>query len=120
MLDQCLQIKSAHKKYKPNMVFYVDRMDVLRRQSGDLHALQMVTEAIGSSLWFNSILVLTHAGEPVPEGPQGEIGYEGFVQRRSNVLQQSVRCVAEPETYSCLAPLLLLLSKVKVPATQLL
>ncbi|KAK9858808.1 hypothetical protein WJX84_002378 [Apatococcus fuscideae] len=88
------KIKSAHKKYKPNMVFYVDRMDVLRRQSGDLHALQMVTEAIGSSLWFNSILVLTHAGEPVPEGPQGEIGYEGFVQRRSNVLQQSVRQAA--------------------------
>ncbi len=73
------------------MVFYVDRMDVVRRQSADLHTLQMVTEALGSSLWFNSILVLTHAGEPVPEGPQGEMGYDTWVQRRSNALQQSVR-----------------------------
>ena len=86
------QIKAAHRKYKPQMVFYVDRMDVVRRQSADLHALQMVSEVLGSSVWFNSILVLTHAGEPVPEGPSGEQGYEQWVQRRSNALQQSVRC----------------------------
>lgn len=86
-----LQIKSAHRKYKPSMVFYVDRMDITRKQSGDLPTLQMVTEILGASVWFNSILVLTHAGEPVPESPQGEIGYEVFVQRRVSNLQQSIR-----------------------------
>ena len=85
-----LQIKSAHRKYNPTMVFYVDRMDVLRRHQGDLQTLQMLTESIGS-LWLNAILVLTHAGEPVPEGPQGEIGYETFMSRRTNALQQSIR-----------------------------
>ncbi|KAK9837680.1 hypothetical protein WJX74_002838 [Apatococcus lobatus] len=88
------KIKAAHRKYKPTMVFYVDRMDVLRRQQGDFRTLQMVTEVVGSSVWLNTILVLTHAGEPVPEGPQGEFGYETWVSRRTNALQQSIRQAA--------------------------
>ena len=73
------------------MIFYVDRMDVVRRQGADLHALQMITETLGTALWFNSILVLTHAGEPVPEGPSGDLSFESWSQRRFASVQSSIR-----------------------------
>ncbi|RZC44871.1 hypothetical protein C5167_037824 [Papaver somniferum] len=50
---------------------------------------------IGPSIWFNAIVVLTHAASAPPEGPNGTpSSYEMFVTQRSHVVQQAIRQAA--------------------------
>lgn len=59
-------IARAHKRYDPDLVLYVDRMDkssVGRPEAaGELPALQGLSAALGPSFWLNTIIALTHAG----------------------------------------------------------
>lgn len=50
-------------------------MDFVRRDFGDLPLLRSITEMFGASMWFNTIVVLTHASTAPPEGPNGQIRY---------------------------------------------
>lgn len=49
------QIKKARKKYKPDICLWVDRLDVLRRPGSDFPVLQQVSDALDSSVWFNTV-----------------------------------------------------------------
>lgn len=87
-------IKAAYKKHKPDIVLYVDRLDVVRRDMGDLTLLRTITEKFGASLWFNTILVLTHAGAELPEGNNGPMAFDLYAQSRMHMLQNGVRQAA--------------------------
>ncbi|KAA0044369.1 translocase of chloroplast 159 [Cucumis melo var. makuwa] len=84
-------IKNVMKKYPPDIVLYVDRLDNQTRDLNDLLLLRSVSSSLGSSIWKNAIITLTHAASAPPDGPSGSpLGYEVFVAQRSHVLQQTV------------------------------
>lgn len=72
-------------------VLYCDRLDVVRRDMGDLSLLRTITEKFGAGVWFNTILALTHAAAPPPEGNNGAISFDVFAQSRMHLLQNAVR-----------------------------
>ncbi|XP_022984016.1 translocase of chloroplast 159, chloroplastic-like isoform X1 [Cucurbita maxima] len=84
-------IKNVMKKFPPDIVLYVDRLDNQTRDLNDLLLLRSVSSYLGSSVWKNAIITLTHAASAPPDGPSGSpLGYEVFVAQRSHVLQQTV------------------------------
>ncbi|KAF9620761.1 hypothetical protein IFM89_014494 [Coptis chinensis] len=88
-------VKRFIKKTPPDIVLYLDRLDMQSRDLGDLPLLRTITEIFGPSIWFNAIVVLTHAASAPPEGPNGTAtSYEMFVTQRSHVVQQAIRQAA--------------------------
>ncbi|RVW38632.1 Translocase of chloroplast 120, chloroplastic [Vitis vinifera] len=62
---------------------------------GDMPLLRTITEIFGPSIWFNAIVVLTHAASAPPDGPNGTASsYDMFVTQRSHVVQQAIRQAA--------------------------
>lgn len=59
------------KKTPLDIVLYIDRMDMQSRDYGDLPLLHTVAENFGSAIWFNPIVIPTHAGSAPPNGPNG-------------------------------------------------
>lgn len=88
-------IQKYTKKCPPDIVLYVDRLDTQTRDFNDLPLLKSITSALGSSIWFNAIVALTHAASAPPEGPNGSpLSYEVFIAQRSHVVQHSIRQAA--------------------------
>ncbi|XP_006851927.2 translocase of chloroplast 120, chloroplastic [Amborella trichopoda] len=88
-------VKRFIKKTPPDIVLYLDRLDMQSRDYGDLPLLRTITEIFGPAIWFNAIVVLTHAGSAPPDGPNGSpLSYEMFVAQRSHVVQQAIRQAA--------------------------
>lgn len=88
--------KSFTKKCQPDIVLYFDRLDVpSRADQGDLPLLRTITNTFGAAVWFNAIVVLTHASTAPPDGANGQpISYEMYVAQRSHVVQQTIRQAA--------------------------
>ncbi|XP_010530784.1 PREDICTED: translocase of chloroplast 120, chloroplastic-like [Tarenaya hassleriana] len=88
-------VKSFIKKTPPDIVLYLDRLDMQSRDSGDMPLLRTITDIFGPSIWFNAIVVLTHAASAPPDGPNGTASsYDMFVTQRSHVIQQAIRQAA--------------------------
>lgn len=90
-------VRAAQAKHRPTMVLYVDRMDTPPRGGGaaDAAMLKAVSDALGRAVWFNTILVLTHAASAPPDGASGApLPHEAFSQNRMHLLQQGVRAAA--------------------------
>ncbi|XP_057783186.1 translocase of chloroplast 120, chloroplastic [Salvia miltiorrhiza] len=88
-------VKNFIKKTPPDIVLYLDRLDMQTRDFGDMPLLRTITETFGPSIWFNAIVVLTHAASAPPEGPNGTAtSYDMFVTQRSHVVQQAIRQAA--------------------------
>ncbi|XP_078440675.1 translocon outer complex protein 120 [Wolffia australiana] len=88
-------VKNFIRNSPPDIVLYLDRLDMQSRDYGDVSLLRTVTEIFGASVWFNAIIVLTHAGSAPPEGNSGAaMSYEMFVTQRSHVVQQAIRQAA--------------------------
>ncbi|GFZ00584.1 multimeric translocon complex in the outer envelope membrane 132 [Actinidia rufa] len=88
-------IKRFIKKTPPDIVLYLDRLDMQGRDLGDMPLLRTITEIFGPSIWFNAIVVLTHAASAPPDGPNGTAtSYDMFVTQRSHVVQQAIRQAA--------------------------
>ncbi|CAI0460217.1 unnamed protein product [Linum tenue] len=84
-------IKSCTRKCPPDIVLYVDRLDTQIRDLNDLPLLRSITNHLGSSIWRNAIVTLTHAASAPPDGPSGApLSYDVFVAQRSHVVQQSI------------------------------
>eukprot|EP00262_Sarcandra_glabra_P009806 TRINITY_DN2441_c0_g1_i1.p1 TRINITY_DN2441_c0_g1~~TRINITY_DN2441_c0_g1_i1.p1 ORF type:complete len:698 (+),score=137.45 TRINITY_DN2441_c0_g1_i1:199-2094(+) len=99
--DQRRNVKILHsvkrfiKKTPPDIILYLDRLDMQSRDFGDVPLLRTITDVFGASIWFNAIIVLTHAASAPPDGPNGTpLSYEMFVTQRSHVVQQAVRQAA--------------------------
>ncbi|CAL9782146.1 unnamed protein product [Musa acuminata subsp. burmannicoides] len=100
-LDQNRNEKTLHSvkrfinKTPPDIVLYFDRLDMQSRDYGDAPLLRTITDIFGASIWFNAIVVLTHAASAPPDGPNGSpLTYEMFVTQRSHVVQQAIRQAA--------------------------
>ncbi|XP_050364052.1 translocase of chloroplast 120, chloroplastic-like [Argentina anserina] len=90
-----LAAKRFIKKTPPDIVLYLDRLDMQSRDSSDMPLLRTITEIFGATIWFNAIVVLTHAASAPPEGPNGApSSYDIFVTQRSHVVQQAIRQAA--------------------------
>lgn len=88
-------VKYYIKKTPPDIVLYLDRLDMPSREFSDMPLLRTITEIFGPSIWFNAIVVLTHAASAPPEGPNGTAtSYDMFVTQRSHVVQQAIRQAA--------------------------
>ena len=88
--------KAATRACPPDIVLYFDRLDVpSRSDAGDLPLLRTITTTFGAGVWFNAIVVLTHASTAPPDGNNGQpISYEMYVAQRSHVVQQTIRQAA--------------------------
>ncbi|CAH8328608.1 unnamed protein product [Eruca vesicaria subsp. sativa] len=88
-------VRAFIKKNQPDIVLYLDRLDMQSRDSGDMLLLRTITDVFGPSIWFNAIVGLTHAASAPPDGPNGTASsYEMFVTQRSHVIQQAIRQAA--------------------------
>ncbi|KAM3409602.1 hypothetical protein ACQJBY_002098 [Aegilops geniculata] len=88
-------VKKIVSKNPPDIVLYFDRLDLQSRDYGDVPLLQTISKVFGASVWFNAIVVLTHAASAPPDGPNGiPLSYEMFVTQRSHVVQQAIRQAA--------------------------
>ncbi|KAI3824813.1 hypothetical protein L1987_06284 [Smallanthus sonchifolius] len=88
-------VKRFIQKSPPDIVLYLDRLDMQSRDFGDMPLLKTITDIFGQSIWFNAIVVLTHAASAPPEGPNGTAtSYDIFVTQRSHVVQQAIRQAA--------------------------
>lgn len=88
-------VKRFIRKTPPDIVLYLDRLDMQSRDMSDMPLLRTITEIFGPSIWFNAIVVLTHAASAPPDGPNGTASsYDMFVTQRSHVVQQAIRQAA--------------------------
>lgn len=88
-------VKRFIKKTPPDIVLYLDRLDMQNRDFSDMPLLRTITDIFGPSIWFNAIVVLTHAASAPPDGPNGTASsYDMFVTQRSHVVQQAIRQAA--------------------------
>jgi Toc86/159 family protein import component len=88
-------VKKYTKRCPPDIVLYVDRLDSMSRDFNDLPLLKTITAVLGSSIWFNAIVALSHAASAPPEGLNGTLmTYEVLMAQRSHIIQQSIRQAA--------------------------
>ncbi|KAB5561430.1 hypothetical protein DKX38_006387 [Salix brachista] len=88
-------VKCFITKTPPDIVLYLDRLDMQSRDFGDMPLLRTITDIFGPSIWFNAIVVLTHAASAPPDGPNGTASsYDMFVTQRSHAVQQAIRLAA--------------------------
>ncbi|KAL5561155.1 hypothetical protein UlMin_030902 [Ulmus minor] len=88
-------VKRFIKKTPPDIVLYLDRLDMQCRDFSDMPLLRTITDIFGPSIWCNAIVVLTHAASAPPDGPNGTASsYDMFVTQRSHVVQQAIRQAA--------------------------
>lgn len=88
-------VKRFIKKTPPDIVLYLDRLDMQSRDFSDMPLLRTITDIFGPPIWFNAIVVLTHAASAPPDGPNGTpSSYDMFVTQRSHVVQQAIRQAA--------------------------
>ncbi|CAL0334205.1 unnamed protein product [Lupinus luteus] len=88
-------VKRFIKRTPPDIVLYLDRLDMQSRDFSDMPLLHTITDIFGPSIWFNAIVVLTHAASAPPDGPNGTASsYDMFVTQRSHVVQQAIRQAA--------------------------
>ncbi|XP_042396172.1 translocase of chloroplast 90, chloroplastic-like isoform X1 [Zingiber officinale] len=85
-------IKRFVRKSQPDVVLYIDRLDVMNRGYSDYPLLKLITDVFGSSIWFNTVLVMTHSSSHPPEGPSGlPVAYDSFVHKCTKIIQHYVR-----------------------------
>lgn len=87
--------KRAFQRYKPHAVLYVDRTDVSRRDQSDLPVTRAISDVFGPDIWFSTMLTLTHAMTPPPDGADGSpIPRDKYESNRSSQIQHIARVVS--------------------------
>lgn len=62
-----------------------------RTDMADVPLLAAITETFGPSMWFNTIVALTHAAAAPPDGNNGPLTYDTYTRGRTQLLQQNIR-----------------------------
>ncbi|CAH2071948.1 unnamed protein product [Thlaspi arvense] len=84
-------VKKVMKRCPPDIVLYVDRLDTQTRDLNNLPLLRTITASLGTSIWKNAIVTLTHSASAPPDGPGGSpLSYDVFVSQCSHIVQQSI------------------------------
>lgn len=85
-----LSIKRYVKKRPPDVVLYLDRLDMIDMRYSDFPLLKLITEILGAAIWLNTILVMTHSST-ASEGRNGQsMNYESYVGQRMDVVQHYI------------------------------
>ncbi|XP_020879152.1 translocase of chloroplast 90, chloroplastic isoform X1 [Arabidopsis lyrata subsp. lyrata] len=85
-----LSIKRYVKKRPPDVVLYLDRLDMIDMRYSDFSLLQLISEILGAAIWLNTILVMTHSSTTT-EGRNGQsVNYESYVGQRMDVVQHYI------------------------------
>lgn len=86
-----LSIKRFIRKAPPDIVLYVERLDLIGAGYNDFPIMKLITEVFGTAIWFNIILVLTHSHSAILEGPDGHIfNHELYVSQRTKLMQHYI------------------------------
>ncbi|XP_073303393.1 uncharacterized protein [Primulina huaijiensis] len=86
-----LSIKKIMQKSPPDVVLYIDRLDMQTINFDDLPLLKLVTTYLGSSIWQKAVISFTHSSSIPPDGSNGDpLSYEVFVSQRSYAVQQMI------------------------------
>ncbi|KAL2339032.1 hypothetical protein Fmac_013478 [Flemingia macrophylla] len=84
-------VKRYMKKFPPDIILYVDRVDAQTRDLNDLPIVKSITRSLSPSIWQRAILTLTHAASVPLDGPLGSpLSYEVFIAQKSYLVQQSI------------------------------
>ncbi|CAD7694803.1 unnamed protein product, partial [Ostreobium quekettii] len=83
------KVKAAVNRYKPQIVIYVDRMDIFRREFSDLPLLRLINDMLPNML-YSCIAILTHANAPPPDGTHGEMPYNEYYRMRLDAASQII------------------------------
>ncbi|XP_010451486.1 PREDICTED: translocase of chloroplast 159, chloroplastic-like [Camelina sativa] len=78
-----MSIKKSMRKFPIDVFLYIDRLD----DTPDIRLLRIITSSLGSSIWQNAIVVLTHAASDVPD----TLSCKDFIAQRSSLMHQSIR-----------------------------
>lgn len=83
-----LSIRRFIKRSPPDVVLYFDRLNGAGTAAGgDLLLLKLVTDVLGSSIWFNAIMVFTHSSA-IFEGPSGSpVSHESLLNQCASSVQ---------------------------------
>ncbi|KAG8652012.1 translocase of chloroplast 90, chloroplastic isoform X2 [Manihot esculenta] len=86
-----LSVKRFIRKSPPHIVLFFERLDLVNMGYYDFPLMKLMTEVFGSAIWFNTILVMTHASSTLPEGPSGfPVNYESYVTRCTDLIQHFI------------------------------
>jgi Toc86/159 family protein import component len=86
-----LSIKKFIRKSPPDIVLYFERLDLINSGYSDFPLLKLITDVFGASIWFNTILVMTHSSSAIPEGPEGyTVNYDSYISQCTNLIQQYI------------------------------
>uniref|UniRef100_A0A1J3EWI8 AIG1-type G domain-containing protein n=1 Tax=Noccaea caerulescens TaxID=107243 RepID=A0A1J3EWI8_NOCCA len=78
-----MSIKKSMRTFPVDVILFIDRVD----ENQDIHLLRIITSSLGSSIWRNTIVVLTHAASGVPDSSS----YKDFIAQRYSLMHQSIR-----------------------------
>ncbi|KAK9825802.1 hypothetical protein WJX74_008690 [Apatococcus lobatus] len=86
--EQAMQlVVRAVQQLKVDVVVYVDRLDGYRISQADHRVLRGVTQALGPSIWSQTVLCLTHGSHPAPDG----LSFDQYLQKRQEALLKAVK-----------------------------
>lgn len=64
----------------------------LRRDLSDIPVLRQITETLGSEVWYNTVLILTHARSQGPLGPNNQpLPFDALTQTRAAMLSRAIQ-----------------------------
>ncbi|TVU51333.1 hypothetical protein EJB05_02752 [Eragrostis curvula] len=85
-------VKRFIKRNPPDIVLYFERLDHINSRYSDYPLLKLMTDILGSSMWFNTVLVMTHCSSAPPEGPDGyPLEYNAYTRYCKNVVQRHIQ-----------------------------
>ncbi|CAH8316969.1 unnamed protein product [Eruca vesicaria subsp. sativa] len=87
-----MKIKKSMRRFPVDVVLYIDRLD----ENPDIRLLRTITTSLGSAIWQNAIVVLTHAASDVVSDSSS------YIAQRCSLMHQAIR-EAAPEL-SCVEP----------------
>ncbi|KAK4787088.1 hypothetical protein SAY86_010921 [Trapa natans] len=86
-----LQVKRYIKRTPPDIVLFFERLDHLDTDYNEYTLLKLISQVFGNAIWFNTILVMTHASASLPEDPNGyQFMYESYVSQCTDMIQESI------------------------------
>uniref|UniRef100_A0A0E0FAH2 AIG1-type G domain-containing protein n=1 Tax=Oryza meridionalis TaxID=40149 RepID=A0A0E0FAH2_9ORYZ len=88
-------VKRFIKRSPPDIVLYFERLDHINSRYCEYPLLKLITDILGSSMWFNTVLVMTHCSSSPPEGPDGyPLEYDSYARYCKNVVQRQIQVAA--------------------------
>eukprot|EP00252_Welwitschia_mirabilis_P008422 TRINITY_DN20261_c0_g1_i2.p1 TRINITY_DN20261_c0_g1~~TRINITY_DN20261_c0_g1_i2.p1 ORF type:complete len:781 (-),score=150.09 TRINITY_DN20261_c0_g1_i2:411-2753(-) len=84
-------VKNFIRKIPPDVVLFVDRLDIPNGDTSDFPLIKVITDMFGIPIWYNSFLVLTHSSSISSARPyEYQVRYETFVAQRVNCIESLI------------------------------